>query len=215
MHSLTTVGLVWSMLSFIVAIVCSTGFYLPYWLQGQIMNVTVHLGVFRRCNYFAKNKNAVNSFYLHEGCGRYKSFDDIPSTAWQGSTILLGMACGILVLISLISLLAICFKDIITKQTARVCGFFQALAAFFLIIACVIFPFGWDNIEVRQACGDVADKYRFGDCKFGWAAFLVATGAVGTLLCSFLSIKSGKSDRMKALSYEARYDTIQLRDNQF
>ena len=128
MHSLTSIGLVWTMFSFIVAIVCSTGFYLPYWLRGQIMNVTVHLGVFRRCNYLAKSDYPMNSVYLREECGRYKSFDDIPSTAWQASTIMLGMACGILVLVSLISILAMCFKDIITKQTARVCGFFQALA---------------------------------------------------------------------------------------
>ena len=88
------------------------------------MNVTVHLGVFRRCNYLAKSDYPMNSVYLREECGRYKSFDDIPSTAWQASTIMLGMACGILVLVSL----TMCFKDIITKQTARVCGFFQALA---------------------------------------------------------------------------------------
>ena len=115
------------MLSFIVAIVCSTGFYLPYWLKGEIMNVTVHLGVFRRCNYLAQ-KPFTAIYYVREECGRYKHFDDIPSTAWQGSIILLGIACGILALISLISVLAICFQDIITKHTARICGFFQALA---------------------------------------------------------------------------------------
>lgn len=179
------------------------------------MNVTVHLGVFRRCNYLAKRTYQVHSFYLREECGRYKSFDDIPSTAWQGSTIMLGMACGILVLISLISILAICFKDIITKQTARVCGFFQAIAAFFLVTSCVIFPFGWDNVEVRQACGANANNYRLGNCTLGWAAFLTAVGTFGTLVCACLSIKAGKSDRMKASSYEARYDTIQLNANQF
>jgi hypothetical protein len=115
------------MLSFIVAILCSTGFYLPYWLEGEIMNVTVHLGVFRRCNYLAR-KSFTTTYYVREECGRYKRFNDIPSTAWQGSTIMLGIACGILVLISLISLLAICVQDIITKHTARVCGCFQTLA---------------------------------------------------------------------------------------
>lgn len=127
MHSLTTVGVVWSMLSFIVAILCSTGFYMPYWLQGETMNVTVHLGVFRRCNYLARSA-FTNMYYMRKECGRYKHFHDIPSTAWQGSTIMLGIACGILVLVSLIALLSLCFQDIITKHTARVCGFFQALA---------------------------------------------------------------------------------------
>ena len=53
---------------------------------------------------------------------------ECPSTAWQASTIMLEMTCGILVLVSLISILAMCFKDFITKQTARVCGLFQAPA---------------------------------------------------------------------------------------
>lgn len=127
MHSLTTVGVVWCMLSIVVAVVCSAGFYMPYWLQGEVMNVTVHIGIFRRCNYLARNQ-FLNTYYVREECGRYKRFNDIPSTAWQGSTIILGVACGILVLISLISLLAICCQDIITKHTARVCGFFQAIA---------------------------------------------------------------------------------------
>ena len=176
------------------------------------MNVTVHLGVFRRCNYLAK-KAFTNTYSVRQECGRYKRFNDIPSTAWQGSTIMLGIACGILVLISLISLLAICFQDIITKHTARVCGLFQTLAAFFLVVSCVIFPFGWDSVEVRQACGENAKNYELGKCRIGWAAFLVAAGTVATFVCSCLSMKAGKSDRMKASDYDARYDTIQLHTN--
>lgn len=127
MHSLTTVGVIWSMFSFIVAIVCSTGFYMPYWLQGDIMNVTVHLGVFRRCNFLARDLIS-NAYYVREECGRYKRFNDIPSNAWKAGTIMFGIACGILVLISFISVLAFCFDDIITKRSAKVCGFFQGLA---------------------------------------------------------------------------------------
>lgn len=122
MHSLTTVGVAWSMLSFAVAILCSTGFYMPYWLNGEIGNVTVHYGVFRRC-YPSKDINSTQA-----ECGRYKRFNDIPSTEWQVTTLILGAACGVLVLVSFISLLAMCFEDIITKRTARVCGAFQALA---------------------------------------------------------------------------------------
>ena len=91
------------------------------------MNVTVYLGVFRRCNYLSKTL-VKNTYFVREECGRYKRFNDIPSTAWKGSTIMFGIACGILVLISFISVLAFCFDDIITKRTAKVCGFFQALA---------------------------------------------------------------------------------------
>ena len=88
--------------------------------------------------------------------------------------------------------------------------FFSAL---FLIASCAIFPFGWDCAEVRQACGDNAKNYELGSCTIGWAAYLVAAGAIATLACSCMSLKSGKSDRMKALAYEARYDTLQLKSN--
>ena len=88
--------------------------------------------------------------------------------------------------------------------------FFSAL---FLIAACAIFPFGWDCDEVRQACGNNAKNYELGNCTIGWAAFLVVVGTVATFVCSCMSVKAGKSDRMKASAYDARYDTIQLRAN--
>ena len=87
------------------------------------------------------------------------------------------------------------------------------LSAFFLVVSCVIFPFGWDNIEVRQACGETANNYELGNCKLGWAAFLIAAGTVATLVCSWLSVSAGKSDRMKASAYDARYDTIRMRQD--
>ena len=77
----------------------------------------------------------------------------------------------------------------------------------------MIFPFGWDSAEVRQACGVNANNYKLENCTIGWAAFLVAGGTVATFICSCLSVKAGKSDRMKASAYEARYDTLQLRAN--
>ena len=87
---------------------------------------------------------------------------------------------------------------------------------FFLIISCVTFPLGWSNVEVRQACGKDVDKYTLGNCSLGWAALMVAGATLLTLLCACLSIKAGKSDRMKASTYNGpRYDTIQLRENQF
>lgn len=88
--------------------------------------------------------------------------------------------------------------------------FFTFIKGFFLVVSCVIFPLGWDNVEVHQACGENANNYRLGDCTLGCAAFLTFGGILGTLLCAILSIKAGKSDRMKASSYEARYDTLQL-----
>lgn len=87
--------------------------------------------------------------------------------------------------------------------------FFLAL---FLVGACVMFPLGWNSKEVREACGKTSKRFQIGDCTIGWSAMVIAGGTLAAFLCSCLSIKAGKSDRMKASAYEAKYDTMQLKE---
>lgn len=50
--SLTNIGVFWAILSLSSAILSGVGFYLPFWIQGEIFNrTTVYFGSFRRCNY--------------------------------------------------------------------------------------------------------------------------------------------------------------------
>lgn len=50
--SLTNLGIFWAILSLTSAILSGVGFYLPFWIQGEIFNrTTVYFGSFRRCNY--------------------------------------------------------------------------------------------------------------------------------------------------------------------
>ena len=50
--SLTNLGIFWAILSLTSAVLSGVGFYLPFWIQGEIFNrTTVYFGSFRRCNY--------------------------------------------------------------------------------------------------------------------------------------------------------------------
>lgn len=123
---LTSVGVLWALLSVLSALLSCAAYYLPYWIKGIMFKSTVYFGVFRRCNYLVKGKDGMT--YVQQGCGRYTTFNDIPSTAWRACTVLIGIACGLLLLVCLTVVISCCAKDIITRTTAKVAGFIQFLA---------------------------------------------------------------------------------------
>lgn len=125
-HNLTTTGFLWVLLSVLSALSTSGGFFLPHWVEGKIYNTTVYLGVFRRCNFLVKRDDGLS--VLERACGRYASFQDIPSEAWKASTVMMGIGCGILLLVALTAIFSCCLRDIVTKTSARVGGGFQFLA---------------------------------------------------------------------------------------
>ena len=125
-HNLTTTGMFWVLLSIVSALLACTGFFLPYWIQGKIYNSTVYLGVFRRCNFLIKGENGLS--FLEKACGRYASFQHIPSEAWKACTVMIGIGCVFLLLVAFTAVFSCCFKDIVTRTSARVGGAFQFLA---------------------------------------------------------------------------------------
>ena len=116
----------WVFLSIVSALLACTGFFLPYWIQGKIYNSTVYLGVFRRCNFLIKGDDGLS--FLEKACGRYASFQHIPSEAWKACTVMIGIGCGFLLLVAFTAMFSCCFKDIVTRTSARVGGAFQFLA---------------------------------------------------------------------------------------
>lgn len=53
---LTATGQFWVFLSTASALLSSTGFFLPYWIQGNVYNLTVHLGVFSPLQLLGKTR---------------------------------------------------------------------------------------------------------------------------------------------------------------
>ncbi|KAI5699012.1 hypothetical protein M8J75_015194 [Diaphorina citri] len=47
---LTNVGILWALLSLVAAVLCCSGFYIPFWVQGQNPEgQQIHFNSFRRC----------------------------------------------------------------------------------------------------------------------------------------------------------------------
>lgn len=132
MPGLTRVGIAWALVSFLAALVSSVGYYLPYWLRGHMDRSDVYFGIFRRCNY--PHLADSGQLIMVKECGRYTTFSDIPSFYWQIATVAIGTGCGLALLISLTSILAICIRDIFTPSVAKLAGVFQVIAGRYHII---------------------------------------------------------------------------------
>ncbi|XP_031333186.1 LHFPL tetraspan subfamily member 6 protein-like isoform X2 [Photinus pyralis] len=122
--SLTAAGFVWATLSLMAAILCCTGFYLPYWIQGRLLGkVDAYFNSFRRCNYPRVSPEGIVE--IVEECGRYTRFWDIPSPWWQASTVLVGTGSALSLLIAVTATAACCIKYVVYSTTARIAGILQ------------------------------------------------------------------------------------------
>ncbi|KPP73369.1 lipoma HMGIC fusion partnerprecursor-like [Scleropages formosus] len=209
--SLTCVGVVWALLSFLSAIASSVGFFMPYWLLGSQMDKPVSFGTFRRCSYPIRDEERRATVML-EQCGRYASFQGIPSLEWRICTVVTGAGCGLLLLVALTALMGCCVSDLISCTVGRVAGGIQFVgdqrmklvscgpddttAGLLIGSGCALYPLGWDSEEVRQTCNNSSDQFELGSCEIGWAFYCTGAGAVTALLvCTWLACYSGKKQK--------------------
>lgn len=189
--SLTGVGLVWAFLSLVAALLCCSGFYLPFWIQGRLMGkVDAYFSSFRRCNYPRVTSEGVLEIVLE--CGRYSRFWDIPSAWWQASTILVGIASALSLLVAVTALAACCITYVVHTGTARVAGVLQLIAALLVCGGGATYPIGWDNREVRDCCGNASHVYKLGTCQLSWSVYLLVSSVVLLLACFCLSFSASR-----------------------
>lgn len=200
--SLSCPGILWAFLSVISMISSCIGYYLPYWIQGLLHNHISSIGIFRRCNYM--NTKDVNHIEIVYECGHYSTFSDIPSEYWKVTTVLAGIGCALSLAVAFVALLSCCMKDILYRNMAKILGLIQLMAGIFIGTGCLIYPFGWENDDVRELCGPLAGIYYLGECRISWAYIATITGAGGLILSSMFSCCAAKkelrysSDRTRA-----------------
>ncbi|CAL8374975.1 unnamed protein product [Gadus morhua 'NCC'] len=122
--SLTCTGAIWALLSMLCAGASCVGFFMPYWLLGTQMDKPVSFGTFRRCSYPVRDEERQATVML-EQCGRYASFQGIPSLEWRICTVVTGVGCGLLLLVALTALMGCCVSDLISRTIGRVAGGIQ------------------------------------------------------------------------------------------
>ncbi|XP_055398282.1 LHFPL tetraspan subfamily member 6 protein isoform X2 [Bubalus kerabau] len=126
--SLTCTGVIWALLSFLCAATSCVGFFMPYWLWGSQLGKPVSFGTFRRCSYPVHDESR-QMMVMVEECGRYASFQGIPSAEWRICTIVTGLGCGLLLLVALTALMGCCVSELISRTVGRVAGGIQFLGA--------------------------------------------------------------------------------------
>ncbi|VDD82240.1 unnamed protein product [Mesocestoides corti] len=197
----------WSLLAWSSAVLCTVGCLFPYWLKGAlkftlpVQNgtkdastelLTSHIGLFRRCVYpvyatSAQTKSPATGISLQSNCGHY-TFSDIPHLTWKVGLVTLAVACVLLFFITFflfvsgfnISLLA-------HSGVNKVCQFGFLVSGLLVIFTCVMYPVGWRmNDEVRQICGSSADSFNPGGCDIGWAYIATIIGGFVSLLATLL-----------------------------
>ncbi|KAK7818480.1 hypothetical protein U0070_013039, partial [Myodes glareolus] len=124
--SLTCTGMIWALLSFLCAATSCVGFFMPYWLWGSQLGKPVSFGTFRRCSYPVHDESR-QMMVMVEECGRYASFQGIPSAEWRICTIVTGLGCGLLLLVALTALMGCCVSELISRTVGRVAGGIQFL----------------------------------------------------------------------------------------
>nr|KAF6427763.1 LHFPL tetraspan subfamily member 6 [Rousettus aegyptiacus] len=184
--SLTCTGVIWALLSFLCAATSCVGFFMPYWLWGSQLGKPVSFGTFRRCSYPVHDE-VRQTMVMVEECGRYASFQGIPSAEWRICTVVTGLGCGLLLLVALTALMGCCVSELISRTVGRVAGGIQFLGGLLIGAGCALYPLGWDSEEVQQTCGYISGQFDLG--KFSsWVALLLEQDPI----CSFIEARGGK-----------------------
>ncbi|KAK2156366.1 hypothetical protein LSH36_215g03000 [Paralvinella palmiformis] len=128
---LSCAGVFWAILSFLSLGAACVGFYLPYWLEGEIHlngeSIPTFIGVFRRCHYL--RLSAHGDIEVVRECGRYETFFDIPSQWWQISTVTISAGCILLLFVSVAGIFSCCVQGVLSHTSAKVAGVLQFIAA--------------------------------------------------------------------------------------
>ncbi|CAJ0930018.1 unnamed protein product [Ranitomeya imitator] len=99
---------------------------MPYWLLGSQLDKPVSFGTFRRCSYPVRDES-LQTTVMVEQCGRYASFQAIPSPEWRICTVVTGLGCGLLLLVALTAIMGCCVSELISRTVGRVAGGIQFL----------------------------------------------------------------------------------------
>ncbi|VDM31499.1 unnamed protein product [Hydatigera taeniaeformis] len=129
--------LIWSLLTVLVAGVCSTCCLLPFWVAGsvelpaiggRVITSVSHLGLFRRCGYPTYQSNGDVEWI--QGCGYYPELESVPHWVWRMALVLLIIAACLLVFLAFFVICAGACTSLLRKnlKLSRVCSYVHLVA---------------------------------------------------------------------------------------
>ncbi|XP_067934632.1 LHFPL tetraspan subfamily member 5 protein-like [Watersipora subatra] len=114
--------------------------------------------------------------------GSFLDLTEIPSAAFQAATVFVLLAVLLIVVCVLCFFLFICISS---KIVFIVCGWILVVVALFMLLACIIYPAGWDATVVQEVCG--SDAYSTGNCHLQWTYILAIISIFDAIILAVLA----------------------------
>lgn len=119
----TPIGILWTLLSIMVAGTSSFSFLQPSWfIQPETVN---SFGMYSYCVRDVRHRldSQVCGIY-----GGFFHFSNLPSNAWQAACVLYGGGCAFLCLGALLAIFSLCLPTVCDKRLAIFTGYIQTMA---------------------------------------------------------------------------------------
>ena len=166
----TPIGILWTLLSIVVAGTCGFSFLQPYWfIEPDTDN---SFGMFSYCvstrdipYLYDSHSHRYIQIRTHIGrnqrkhiCGIYGGsfqFSNLPSNSWQAACVLYGGGCVFLCLGALLAIIALCVPTLTDKRLTLFSGYIQTMASkyiFFLVLflPCFSYPLAGNSHELSN-----------------------------------------------------------------
>ncbi len=119
----TPIGILWTLLSIMVAGTCSFSFLQPFWfIHPDTLN---SFGMYSYCVRDFRYKPVAQVCGIYGG---HFHFSNLPSNAWQAACVLYGGGCAFLCLGALCAIMTLCLPYVCDKRLAIFTGYIQTMA---------------------------------------------------------------------------------------
>lgn len=189
----------WFLLILCASILNTIVFTHPYWFghrQNKSIKPTENsesaqavFGLYNYCFYFKQTENPSNrsgTLNLEDyfKCyGSFTEFKQILNVFFKISTLLVFFAS----LLGVFSI-AVCFLGIFfsIKKILLTNSILQFTIGILFLLACVIYPFGWSDVKIKNICE--SNIYIQGNCEVKWSFILAIVQAVSSVLLAMIGV---------------------------
>jgi len=121
--------------------------------------------------------------------GDFLVWDSILSDAFKATSLMVGLSI-ILLMTCMACFVLFCLLH--TATVLKVCASFQVLAGVLMLLACIVYPTGWDHPSVRVICGQQADQFELGSCGIRWGYVLAIVMVLDAFILAILAMVLAK-----------------------
>ncbi|XP_076447832.1 LHFPL tetraspan subfamily member 3 protein-like isoform X2 [Babylonia areolata] len=181
------IAVLWGVFVVICTILIVVVFIEPQWFGDTgDSNIPGYFGLWKRCHQLSDDSEA--------SCkGSFLDFKTIGNASFQAASFFVGVA-ALFFFVSVFCFLLFFFLN--TATVLKICGWFQIIAAVLMLLGCIIFPNGWDHVDIRKVCGIDSGSYDIGVCGLRWgyilAIILIFDEAILAILAFVLAAKQAR-----------------------